>query len=155
MQAEAPAFGRLDHLPAERLGHQLMAETHAHDRRLALGLLQEAARPGDPGIAIVDAGRRAGDQIAIVVFRSLGKRGGLHVDHRPVVRLLTQQMLEHVAVAAEPGRQTRWWRAGLQDRDLQFAIPCTTDFRRSTTDSLSRMKSLSTHQASTSRMTAP
>ncbi len=65
VKARAPALGRLDDLAAERLRHHLVAEADADHLRLA-GVADELQQRRDPRQRVVNARRRAGDQISVM-----------------------------------------------------------------------------------------
>src|SRR6185436_14116690 len=106
-----------DHPAAECLRHELMAEADADHRAASARAAHEVFQPIDPAVAVVNTGRRAGDDIRGATF---GLRGQLAIAHfeRSELVLRTQQLLHHRAVGAESLLQRRRRITCLQNADL-------------------------------------
>ena len=85
VQADAPTLVGLAHLAAERLRHRLVAEADADQLGAAPGGAQEVQQLGDPRIAVVDARRRAGDDVGVAGLGPIRIAAGRDVVARPVV----------------------------------------------------------------------
>jgi hypothetical protein len=77
-----------------------VAETNAGQRGAALDLAQVFDQPQDPGIAVVDARRRAGDQQGVEPLGLRRRLALLHVEHLVLDAIFAHEAPEHVGVAA-------------------------------------------------------
>jgi hypothetical protein len=116
VQAHAPAALGLDHLAAEGLGHDLVAEAHPDQRNLPLGGAQEVRQRFDPRQVVIDPRRRSGDQPGVLLARRGGQLARLDVIGGVGVAG-PQQRLEHAAVAAEGRLQLDRRLPGFQQAD--------------------------------------
>ena len=118
LAADGPAAGMLGDLAAERLRDDLVPEADA-DQRHARGmdLADERLERRNPGVVLVGAVFRAGDQPAIAFERIFRDRPALHVVGDEVETPSGQEPCEHFIVIAH---LLQGWRdmAGLQYADF-------------------------------------
>src|SRR5690349_16280299 len=103
VEAGAPALFRLLDMAAERFGHHLVAKADADHLRLS-GIADELLERFDPWEGLVDARRRAGDQVSGVPVRAVRQLPSSDVE-RLDFKLRPKQLREHGGIVAELLRQ--------------------------------------------------
>ena len=121
VEPEPPALAALLDAAPERFRHDLMAEAQADHAGPPLGGADEILERRDPGQAVVDPGRGAGDHVGGVI---LGRARELAVADRvgAGVEALAQHPPDHGVVAAVAGREVGRRDAGLQDADRRHGV---------------------------------
>src|SRR5690606_3067307 len=123
-QADAPPPLRLPHGPAQRPGHQLVAETDADQWTLVLPQgAHETAQRINPGQPIIDTEPAAGDQPGITLVVTVRQLAIQHpVDRQLTRRQLRPQLLgEHLWIVAVQRLQAAHYVVTLQNPDSHIS----------------------------------
>eukprot|EP01022_Parablepharisma_sp_SALTPOND_P010730 TRINITY_DN144249_c0_g1_i1.p2 TRINITY_DN144249_c0_g1~~TRINITY_DN144249_c0_g1_i1.p2 ORF type:complete len:148 (-),score=50.60 TRINITY_DN144249_c0_g1_i1:6-449(-) len=122
LPAELPALRRFLDPPAERLCHDLMAEADPQHRPPGRSRgAQEVLQRRDPGVILIGAGARAGDQIGVVVVRIVGQRLAAGDEKVGIDRLgqhIAEPAFEHAGIGSDRLLLGVRRAVGFEDTDL-------------------------------------